>query len=79
MVFLEVEDVDDYWSAAAGPQPARHLPHREARAGQSFDWGKECFVHDPSGVLWHMGEFAPYGVTSPPDPLSGERGHRLCS
>jgi len=21
------------------------------------DWGKECFVHDPSGILWHIGEF----------------------
>jgi hypothetical protein len=21
------------------------------------DWGKECFLHDPSGVLWHFGEF----------------------
>jgi hypothetical protein len=21
-------------------------------------WGKECFLHDPSGVLWHFGEFS---------------------
>jgi len=21
------------------------------------DWGNEFFVHDPSGVLWHIGEF----------------------
>jgi len=20
-------------------------------------WGKECFLHDPSGILWHFGEF----------------------
>lgn len=20
-------------------------------------WGRECFVHDPSGILWHFGEF----------------------
>ncbi|MDQ3111085.1 MAG: glyoxalase, partial [Bacteroidota bacterium] len=20
------------------------------------DWGRECFVHDPSGILWHFGE-----------------------
>lgn len=21
------------------------------------DWGQEFFLHDPSGVLWHFGEF----------------------
>ena len=21
-------------------------------------WGKEGFVHDPSGILWHIGEFS---------------------
>ena len=21
------------------------------------DWGNEYFIHDPSGVLWHIGEF----------------------
>ncbi|MGB4398786.1 MAG: hypothetical protein WBJ10_05415 [Daejeonella sp.] len=21
------------------------------------DWGRECYLHDPSGVLWHFGEF----------------------
>ncbi len=21
------------------------------------DWGNECFLHDPSGVLWHFGAF----------------------
>lgn len=20
-------------------------------------WGKECFLHDPSGIPWHIGEF----------------------
>jgi hypothetical protein len=24
---------------------------------RELDWGKECFLHDPSGVLWHFGEF----------------------
>jgi hypothetical protein len=27
------------------------LPVRE------YPWGRECFLHDPSGVLWHFGEF----------------------
>ncbi|MGM5470443.1 VOC family protein [Flavobacteriaceae bacterium LMO-SS05] len=57
MIFLEVEDVDQFWNAllALGLQskyssvtltPIKVLP-----------WGKECFVHDPSGILWHFGEF----------------------
>ena len=24
---------------------------------QQFDWGREFFLHDPSGVLWHIGHF----------------------
>ncbi len=24
---------------------------------KEYDWEKECFMHDPSGVLWHFGEF----------------------
>lgn len=24
---------------------------------QKHDWDRECFMHDPSGNLWHFGEF----------------------
>ncbi|PZO24508.1 MAG: glyoxalase, partial [Flavobacteriaceae bacterium] len=24
---------------------------------RNHDWGRECFLHDPSGILWHFGEF----------------------
>ncbi|MFT7298567.1 MAG: hypothetical protein ACI81S_001569 [Sphingobacteriales bacterium] len=24
---------------------------------KSFDWVRECFLHDPSGVLWHFEAF----------------------
>ena len=24
---------------------------------QTFDWGREFFLHDPSGNLWHIGQF----------------------
>jgi hypothetical protein len=23
---------------------------------KEYDWRRECFLHDPSGVLWHFGE-----------------------
>jgi catechol 2,3-dioxygenase-like lactoylglutathione lyase family enzyme len=57
MIFLEVEDVDRYWkdllalnltSKYAG---VKLIPIRE------YDWGRECYMHDPSGILWHIGEF----------------------
>lgn len=57
MVFMEVEDVKRFWDdlqALDLPgkyETVRCLPVRE------MDWGRECFVHDPSGVLWHIGEF----------------------
>ena len=57
MLFLEVEDVNRYWEAllelnlTAKYKSVKLVPVRE------MDWGKECFIHDPSGILWHIGEF----------------------
>jgi hypothetical protein len=57
MIFLEVEDVSSYWNKLV----ALNLPDKYKAARISpikvYDWGKECFVHDPSGILWHIGEF----------------------
>lgn len=58
-VFLEVDDARRYWNELmALDLPARYdgvrlTPLRE------YDWGRECFLHDPSGILWHFGEFYP--------------------
>ena len=56
MVFLEVDDVERYYQDLLALNlaekygvkltPTRHL-----------EWGSECFLHDPSGVLWHFGKF----------------------
>ena len=57
MIFLEVEDVGRYWKELwALDLPSKYktvklTPIRE------FDWGRECYMHDPSGILWHIGEF----------------------
>jgi hypothetical protein len=57
MVFLEVPNVAEYWNQLnALNLPARYETVRVVPL-QSYDWGKECFVHDPSGILWHIGEF----------------------
>lgn len=57
MIFLEVDNVDRYWSQLLALdltikyKSVKLVPIRE------YDWGRECFLHDPSGVLWHFGEF----------------------
>jgi hypothetical protein len=57
MVFLEVDDVSRYWNELLALdlttryKDVRLVPIRE------LDWGREFFLHDPSGILWHFGEF----------------------
>ena len=57
MLFLEVEDVEQYWTELT----ALDLPGRFAGVRvlpiRPEPWGREGFVHDPSGILWHIGEF----------------------
>ena len=57
MLFLEVEDVEQYWQELT----ALDLPGRFAGVKlvpiREEVWGREGFVHDPAGVLWHIGEF----------------------
>ena len=57
MIFLEVQDVDRYWNELL----ALDLPAKYQRVKltpiRTYDWGRECFLHDPSGILWHFGEF----------------------
>ena len=57
MVFLELDNVKQYWNELLALDltgkdegviltPIRH-----------DSWGKKCFLHDPSGILWHFGKF----------------------
>jgi len=57
MVFMEVENVNQFWQELVALdlpskyEEVRIVPVRE------LPWGRECFVHDPSGILWHFGTF----------------------
>lgn len=57
MVFMEVPDVEAFWNELlrldlpSSYTGVRYTPIR------TYDWGKECFVHDPCGILWHFGQF----------------------
>ena len=57
MIFMEVEDADAcYKELAALNLPAKYAGVRLTPV-RTDDWGKECFLHDPSGILWHFGAF----------------------
>lgn len=57
MVFLEVDDVD----ACAKELLAKGLQEKYKYVRfteiKDYEWGREIFMHDPSGVLWHFGQF----------------------
>ena len=57
MIFMEVDSVERYYqellmlNLSSKYEGVRLIPIK------TYDWGKECFLHDPSGILWHFGEF----------------------
>ncbi|WP_348797349.1 glyoxalase [Flavobacterium adhaerens] len=57
MVFLEVSNVNEFWNSIL--QLNLTEKYRDVRLIpiQEYDWGREFFIHDTSGVLWHIGEF----------------------
>ncbi|RMZ59963.1 glyoxalase [Chryseobacterium nematophagum] len=57
MIFIEVENVDEFWNELSSLNLAEKYSHVRLVPVRNLNWGKECFVHDPSGVLWHFGEF----------------------
>ena len=57
MIFLEVADVDHYWKELLALDLTTKYEGVKLTPIRKYDWGKECFLHDPSGILWHIGEF----------------------
>jgi len=62
MVFLEVEDLDRFWRTLTALELPTHYEGVRLSAIHAYDWGREFFLHDPSGVLWHIGQFADQGI-----------------
>jgi len=58
MIFLEVEDVERFWSEVQTLNLPDKYPGVKLTPIRTYDWGKECFIHDPSGILWHIGAFS---------------------
>jgi hypothetical protein len=57
MIFFEVEDVDRCWNELAALDLPTKYKNVRLTSVKEFDWGKECYLHDPSGILWHFGAF----------------------
>ena len=57
MIVLEVEDLD----ACTKDLLSKALPDQfegvRFTGPKAFDWGRELYMHDPAGVLWHFCEF----------------------
>ncbi|EHQ29649.1 VOC family protein [Mucilaginibacter paludis] len=57
MVFLEVENVGRYWDMLLSLNLSSKYTGVKLIPIRVEHWGREFFLHDPSGILWHFGEF----------------------
>jgi hypothetical protein len=57
MIFLEVDDVERYWNKLLALDLTAKYDRVKLTPIRNHPWGRECFLHDPSGILWHFGEF----------------------
>ena len=57
MIFMEVEDTDKFYEELLALDLTGKYQNVRLVPVRTETWGKECFLHDPSGVLWHFGEF----------------------
>jgi hypothetical protein len=57
MIFLEVDDIDRYWKELLNLDLSSRYKEVKLTPIRTYDWGRECFMHDPSGILWHFGQF----------------------
>lgn len=57
MLFLEVENVEEYLASLKSKNLTNQFPKVKLSEIVVNDWGKEFFLHDPSGILWHIGCF----------------------
>lgn len=57
MIFMEVDNVDRFWNELLILDLPANYINVKLTPVREFSWGKECYLHDPSGILWHFGEF----------------------
>jgi hypothetical protein len=57
MIFMEVEGVHRFFAELESLDLPKKYPGVRLTPVKELYWGSECFLHDPSGILWHFGEF----------------------
>ncbi|MET2984010.1 VOC family protein [Aureibaculum conchae] len=57
MLFLEVENLEKHLEVITNLNLTKKYPTVRISNIAENDWGNEFFIHDPSGILWHIGEF----------------------
>ena len=57
MLFLEVENVEECYRELKNLNLAAKYENVRLMPIKHEDWGSECFLIDPAGILWHFGEF----------------------
>ena len=57
MIFMEVKNVNEFYNVLLALDLTSKYKGVRLIPVQEEHWGRECFLHDPSGVLWHFGQF----------------------
>jgi len=57
MMLMEVDDVDAFWDFLQKLNLKNDFPKIKLREPKTEDWGRECILIDPTGVLWHFATF----------------------
>jgi len=63
MVFLETSSLTAHHFSTKALQLPKFFKGVRVSEIKTLDWGREYFVHDPSGILWHIGEFTSLNET----------------
>ncbi len=58
MIFLEVDNIEKCAAELLSKGLTNKYKDVKITGIKQFDWGRELFMHDPAGILWHFGEFA---------------------
>lgn len=61
MIFMEVDNADSCLKYLEALNLTSRYKDVKLTPVREFEWGRECYLHDPSGVLWHFGEFSDKG------------------
>jgi catechol 2,3-dioxygenase-like lactoylglutathione lyase family enzyme len=57
MIFMEVENVSHFYDELMALDLPGKYENVRLTPIRNESWGSECFLHDPSGILWHFGQF----------------------